>query len=683
MAFLTPWYLLGLLGVAIPLAIHLIRRQKAERIVLPTVRFLKKAPKKLVHFQKFQQWLLLALRVAMAGLLALAFARPVLTNAVPQLLSGTPKSLVIALDISMSMGYGHRFQEAQAAALTLLKSLKPEDEAAVVTFADGPGPMQALTTDHAALEAFVKSLPAPGFRATHFLPALRMADQILHSAENTEKILFLVSDYQGSAAPAEADAWTLSQGIGFKAVKVGDDRISNLAVTDVSVAISPAQGQETHRVVGRIENLGSEQLSDARVSLEIDGRSIAEQFFDLPPRSQRIVSFPIAVTQSGEHGGFLKVQGDGFESDNQRFFTFRIAPPVRVLVVTDKSFRKGDAHDPTIWLRSALEDHPQALFQVDVGHPGDIRSGTLASYAVVVLMSAGNGNPEQIRALSAYVKGGGGLLLAPGDGVDVDAFNRAWTSVAPVLLRGKQVMTGGAALSITRIEKHHAIVRSLQTHDTTDFGAARFHGYWESEPARDSEVILGFENGQAALASKTVGNGRVLLFASSLDPSWNNFPRQVMYLPLMHEVVGYLAGRRDQKTTFLVGDIAPIPVPAGGMARITSPQGRETLVRPVQTDTAYFEATDQPGLFEVRSGNWMGRFSVNISPRESDLEPMTPEAIRDMVTVSPMAPRPPDAVQAASLQVNREASQQFWWWLLLGVLMLGVMETFLANRTYR
>jgi hypothetical protein len=81
MSFLSPWYLFGLLGIGIPLAIHLIRRQRAERIILPTVRFLKRAPKKLIYFQRIQQWFLLALRMAIAGLLAVAFARPIITGA--------------------------------------------------------------------------------------------------------------------------------------------------------------------------------------------------------------------------------------------------------------------------------------------------------------------------------------------------------------------------------------------------------------------------------------------------------------------------------------------------------------------------------------------------------------------------------------------------------------------------
>jgi len=114
MSFLSPWYLLGLLGIGIPLAIHLIRRQQAERVVLPTVRFLKRAPKKLVYFQRLQQLLLLTLRIVILGLLALAFARPIFTGAFSQLVGAIPQSLVILLDTSMSMQYADRFETGRS-----------------------------------------------------------------------------------------------------------------------------------------------------------------------------------------------------------------------------------------------------------------------------------------------------------------------------------------------------------------------------------------------------------------------------------------------------------------------------------------------------------------------------------------------------------------------------------------
>ena len=116
MAFASPWYLLGLLAIGIPIAIHLSRRQRAERIVLPTARFLKAAQQKRVYFQRIQQWLLLAVRAAIVGLLAVAFARPIIADAPAEIVGRQPKSAVILLDTSMSMQYADRFSRAKAAA---------------------------------------------------------------------------------------------------------------------------------------------------------------------------------------------------------------------------------------------------------------------------------------------------------------------------------------------------------------------------------------------------------------------------------------------------------------------------------------------------------------------------------------------------------------------------------------
>jgi hypothetical protein len=409
----------------------------------------------------------------------------------------------------------------------------------------------------------------------------------------------------------------------------------------------------------------------------------------MAPGSERVVTFPITVSRSGLHNGVVTVQDDRFDPDNRRFFTFRVAPPLRVLLVSDGSLKRSGANDPTIWMRFALEGDLKPLFQVDVSEVRELRADSLVSYAAVVLMNVDALSQEKSRALSSYVKGGGGLLLAPADGVDSDAFNRSLAALTPAFLRRKQMRVDGTALAINRLQKQHPIVRSLTKDETANigaagfFGAARFHGYWETEPAKGSEVILGFENGHPALLEKRVGNGRVLLFTSSLDPVWNNFPRQVMYPPMVHETVRYMAGSRDPKSSFLVGEIAPLTVPAAGVARVTSPTGRETLLPSAPAGMAFFEATDQPGIYQTQSGTRAGRFSVNVPARESDFETLSDQEMRDWVTVSEEGQALPDAVRASQRTVQREASQQYWWWLLLLVFGLGFFDTFLANRTYR
>ena len=88
MTFLTPLFLFGLLAAAIPIAIHLIRKEKPPKLVFSTLRFLKNTTKKLVLFQKIQQWLLLLLRAALVALLVFAFARPLFDSNIASLVDG-------------------------------------------------------------------------------------------------------------------------------------------------------------------------------------------------------------------------------------------------------------------------------------------------------------------------------------------------------------------------------------------------------------------------------------------------------------------------------------------------------------------------------------------------------------------------------------------------------------------
>jgi hypothetical protein len=681
MSFLSPWYLLGLLGIGIPLAIHLIRRQQAERVVLPTARFLRRAPKKLVYFQRLQQLLLLALRIAIAALLALAFARPIFTGGFAELVGATPQSLVILLDTSMSMQYADRFAQGQAAVMRELASLRQGDEAAIVTFAESPETVQLLTTDLTALETFARNIPAPGYRATHFLPALHLADQLLQAAHYQEKTVVLVSDYQRSGAPVEGSAWKLSPGVRLKTLEVGDTKTDNLAITQVKAMELSGSAQETHLIVGRIKRFGSEPLAQVQVYLNIDGTEAASRVVDLGDRSEVVVEFPVVVNQAGLHRCTLRVAGDRFAADNTYYFTIRIEPPVRVLCLSSKAGTSQD--DKAYWFRSALAQQVTVPFQVDVIDPRELVPEALPSYSAVALLETQRLAEEQMHALQAYVKGGGGLLLAPGDGAEAASFNRDYADLTPALLQRKQIFSESAGLSITQAQRYHSIVRSLQDGGPMDFSAARFHGYWSVEPVAGSEVVLSFENGDAALVAGSAGNGRVLFFASSLDPGWNNFPRQVTYLPLLHEAMRYLAGSQIQRSVYQVGEFVPFAVAPGGAARIIGPQGEETLLRSTAAGPAFYRSTDQPGFYATRSGKWSSSFAVNASAQESDLTAIAADDIEARMSHSEVRQGASAAQRIPALQVQLEKSQQSWWWILLVVLGLGTFEIFLANRTYR
>ncbi|HAK54501.1 MAG TPA: hypothetical protein DCP38_03310, partial [Acidobacteria bacterium] len=98
-SFLVPAFLVGLAAAAIPIVLHLLKRETAVRRAFAAVFLIKRTPVEQAARRRLREWLLLALRVTALVLLALAFARPYLADTTAQFGGVT----VVALDRSFSM----------------------------------------------------------------------------------------------------------------------------------------------------------------------------------------------------------------------------------------------------------------------------------------------------------------------------------------------------------------------------------------------------------------------------------------------------------------------------------------------------------------------------------------------------------------------------------------------------
>ena len=682
MSFLSPWFLMGLLGVAIPLAIHLSHKQKAEKVVFSTLRFLKRMPKKMIFFQQIQQWLLLLARAAIVALLAVAFARPFFSETITRPAGLSPRSVVLVLDSSMSMQYGDYFGRAKQAALEFLRSLHAGDEAALVTFAAGTGQVRELTTDLVQLGAFVQNLKAPGFQTTAYLAALRLADQMLRSARYPDKTVVLISDYQRRAFENVDAGWRLSSGVVFKGIKIADRETLNLAVTEVKSPAQVFRDQEEHVILGRVQNLGTQPLSKARITLAIDDQTVDTQKVELADRSETVVQFRTKFRKRGVYRGALSVEDDWFVPDNIFYFTVNVSTPLKVLAVIDESAVNGSA-TATQWFESALGRRDRSPFQLDTLRPRQVTQEAMDAYDVIALFDVKDLEPIQVKTVESFVQKGGSLLMAPADRVSAPTFNRLWGALCPASLDRKRTDLDGDFRVIAEINQRHPIIRALQIDQNTDLGGAHFRGYWSTTPAADSEVIMRFDNGQAALLEGRVGRGRVLLFTSSLDTAWNNFPLQGLYLPLMQETLRYLAMRNEKKQAYTVGEPIRMNLPPGNALRVTAPSGVETVLTSTTGDDVVYRNTLNPGFYGVRGGDRPDFLAVNVSPLESDLSTIAPEEIEALLTNPGASPQPLPEAKLAAMDAQAEHSQRLWWWILLAAGLMALGETILANRTYR
>src|SRR5437773_4683402 len=149
MSFLQIGFLTALGGLAIPIVIHLVFRQRPRRADLGTLRFLRIVLAQNARRRRVMRWLLLALRLACVALIAFLFARPYWLGAFA---AGEKRTTVILIDQSATMDLrqdGVRLVErAVGSARELLTTSNANDRFEIAFFDHAIRPLTAGgTTD--------------------------------------------------------------------------------------------------------------------------------------------------------------------------------------------------------------------------------------------------------------------------------------------------------------------------------------------------------------------------------------------------------------------------------------------------------------------------------------------------------------------------------------------------------
>ena len=673
MVFLTPLFLIGLLAALIPVAIHLIRREKPPKVMFSTIRFLKKTSKKLVLFQHLQQIALLLLRAAVIVLLVLAFARPLFNQSVARLLDADPQSAVILLDLSMSMRWQDNFDQAKAEALAVVDRLSGGDELGLIAFSGAAEVVRELDTEDGQLRELIESFDEPGFGSTRYYPNLRLADQMLEDSRYENRAIYLISDFQEVGLQGADESWKLAPGVALYLIDVGSADSENLVLTDVRSPEQLLEDSAQQQILARVRSTGTQYLGSGEVSLSLNGQMVDRRPVDLTDRSEQVVTFAVDFEAEGDYVGEIRIAGDDFADDNAYYFTVDVLPKINVLLVN------GEASDNWFddeghWFGLAVSSTDSSPFALQTIDPAELSAAAMRQSDVVALLNVGELTSSQAAALGEYVVNGGSLLIAPGDRVDERAFNQQLGEISPARLEQVGLLGRDDYLVIADYDRRHPILRPLGS----DW-SARFQGHWRLTPSEDAKVLMQFDNTEAALVENDVGEGKVLLFASSLDLEWNNLALQGLFLPFVHETLRHLVRSEAGQSAYEIGDSI-------NLAQFVSDADvavQDANGRSVSLEANNLQRATSPGLFTATSGAVSRRYAVNILPEESNFTRVATSTLYDAVVNPDTSPLQSREAQTAQLIEELENPQRLWWWILTLVMVLLLVEVLVANRTYR
>ena len=217
--------------------------------------------------RRITDWPLLVLRAAAVAVLVLAFARPVFRVATAAATDASSRTVVIALDRSLSMAH-------QAAWPAAVDSVGESGRLGVTIEPRWCCSMtmpiaQDITQDRATLLAALATA-RPGSRGTRYASALRAARQLLDAAGSATGELYVVSDLQRSGATGVA-GMSLRRGMTVHAVAVTQPPVNLPIATVTAERIRVKDGH--HRDRAQLVARGVTAPRTITIALTADGRA--------------------------------------------------------------------------------------------------------------------------------------------------------------------------------------------------------------------------------------------------------------------------------------------------------------------------------------------------------------------------------------------------------------------------
>jgi hypothetical protein len=672
MSFLTPLFLLGLAGLAVPVIIHLIQRERKHVVEFPSLMFLRRIPYQSVRRRRIRHWPLLLLRLAALALIVLAFARPFFRRPdVAAAAAGGAREVVVLVDRSYSMAYGDRWTRAVDAARTTIASLGSADRASIVFFATGAEVALRSTGDRERLMAAIAT-GKTGAGATRYGPALKLAGSILSESPLPRREAVLISDFQKTGWQG-ADGVRLPDRTMVTPVSIGGGETANVAVTPVSLQRSAFSGQERIAVTGGVINRGAAAVGALAVTLEIGGRAQQTERVNVAANGSASVTFAAFTPEGRDTRGTVRIANDALASDNAFHFVVEPKRPLKLIIA-----ERGGSAGSSLYLSRALSLADAPPVDVAVRAVDNLSSDDLASAAVVILNDVPVSTPLADR-LARFVERGGGLFVVAGGRA---AWPGTTADVLPAQLGTAVDRTKGSAARLGALEYGHSVFEPFRAPRSGDFSSARFYGYRAVTTGRDARTLARFDDGAPALVERTAGSGRVLLWTSSLDVQWNDLALKPVFLPFVHRAVRHLAAYEERASWSTVGEVfepAHGREPRGGRIALT-PGGQRLALDDEGSDVL---SLDEQGFYEIRP---QGRetdapltVASNVDLSESDLTPMDPQELVAAAT-GHAGGAAADVAGGTPTDDAQERAQKIWWTLLFGGLLLLGVETVLANR---
>ena len=702
MSFLSVGFLFAALAAVIPVLLHMIHRQTVKELPFPSLRFLKISEQKTRRKRRFQDVLLLLLRMAILLLVAVALAHPIIRN-LSQFWGGNQTAIVIVIDNSASMGQidgeSTRLEIAINSARQILEELNEGDQIAILVSCGPEFPESGRLSNNQDKTRGILGQIKVSYQKADIVAKLNLAKKILSQVDSASKMIFILGDDQRvSFAGFKPDEEKTEDAFPVVFVSCAAQPKPNVGLARLEMPeIAPVPGVPISMTV-RLRN-ESPIPQNRRLEIYVGGvRQHGSPDIELAAETEVRYDFSVVFDKAGTQNGEVRLIGiDGSKYDDRQFFAIEVGQGIPVALVKPQSHEIAYLEE-TFYLEQALSMGSGGVspFSLSFLTPENLLTEPLSGYSAVVCANLPALNTEAAQRLLQYVRGGGTILWTVGDNVDAIQYNMMNEQADGQLIpfpfsqpQTPETEDGKDSWFIGSLSENDPAFRNLQQPASLYRSVLVYKTIIPDLPQTEIATIpalIRLDGGWPLMVEKRVGTGRVVFFGTSLQLSWTNLPIRPIFVPMINQLMLSWSGMRQTRLRtvagmpleyrFLENDAAEsieIIPPTGGVIQIPIEDGRSIR----------FDETYQIGVYTIRPLGGIRRdtipFSVNIDDDEIDPKIVTETELGKIFGEKSFVYIKAEDKKPLDLSMFKSGTS-LWDMFIIFVLVILIVEALIANR---
>jgi hypothetical protein len=517
MRFANPTILFALSAVSIPILIHLFNLRKFKRVLFTNVQLLKEVQQQTIKQHRLKHLLVLLSRILFILFLVFAFAKPFIPSSKQSIRQGVNYTSIY-IDNSFSMNLqnedGVLLEQAKNKAKEIISAYQASDKFQIISN-DLAAQSQQFLTKEETFKAIDELKISPNFCA--LTSVMNRQNSLFATVNAINKNCFYLSDFQKNTIDKQLKQ-VIDTSINYRMVYFNASPIQNISIDSVWFDAPIHLANQAEKLIIKVSNHSAEAIKDLPINLQLNNQSKALITIDIASNATKIDTIFYTNNSSRIQKGIVAIASEQLPFDDQYYFGYEIAENIPVLLINGNTLSSK-------YIQSVYQT--EAIIKLSVNAFEQINYADFNNYETIILNEPTYLSDGLMAMLQQVVADGKSLIIIPSEKTNFPALNK--------LLNTFQIP------NFIALQANEKKIKELNISDKIFAGV--FNNFSEnmqfptikkyfSQQNTALEAILKLNDGTVVLQKNKYKKGSVYLYSFSLDPSFGDFAKHPLMVPL-------------------------------------------------------------------------------------------------------------------------------------------------------